>query len=185
MLWYFHFLFPQSYHRFMCQHFSSPTLPNNRALRIWYTIWQKIAAALAQNGSKRILGWASLYCWFRSLKFPFRPVHGLACDILCLSALISSFVCVYTSLTCSLLDTTHLTVYSRYATSSFRFWCFRLDRDFSLQKNALVFWMIRTWKNGLIFGRTYQNLLLFEKWIRFWKMRSVSVEMDLFLEEMD
>ena len=126
MLWYFHFLFPQSYHRFMCQHFSSPTLPNNRALRIWYTIWQKIAAALAQNGSKRILGWASLYCWFRSLKFPFRPVHGLAYDILCLSALISSFVCVYTSLTCSLLDTTQLTVYSRYATSSFRLWCFRL-----------------------------------------------------------
>jgi hypothetical protein len=95
------------------------------------------------------------------------------------------FVCMYTSLTGSLLETTQLTVYSRYATSSFRFWCFRLDRDFSLQKNALVFWMIRTWKNGLIFGRTYQNLLLFEKWIRFWKMRSVSVEMDLFLEEMD
>ena len=123
MLWYFHFLFPQSYHRFMCQHFSSPTLPNNR---IWYTIWQKIAAALAHNGRKRILGWASLYCWFRSLKFPFRPVHGLDYDILCLSALISSFVCVYTSLTCSLLDTTQLTVYSTYATSSFRFWCFRL-----------------------------------------------------------
>ena len=99
-----------------------PTLPNNRALRIWYTIWQKIAAALAQNGRKRILGWASLYCWFRSLKFPFRPVHGLAYDILCLSALISSFVCVYTSLTCSLLDTTQLTVYSLF----FRFWCFRL-----------------------------------------------------------
>ena len=127
MLWYFHFLFPQSYHRFMCQHFSSvQPFQNNIALRIWYTIWQKIAAALAQNGRKRILGWASLYCWFRSLKFPFRPVHGLAYDILCLSALISSFVCVYTSLTCSLLDTTQLTVYSIYATSSFRFWCFRL-----------------------------------------------------------
>ena len=102
----------------LCANFSSPTLPNNRALRIWYTIWQKIAAALAHNGRKRILGWASLYCWFRSLKFPFRPVHGLAYDILCLSALISSFVCVYTSLTCSLLDTTQLTVYSIYATSS-------------------------------------------------------------------
>ena len=123
MLWYFHFLFPQNCHRFMCQFLkSNPSKQQSSQDLVHYLTKNRCSLSSQRKEENTGLSIIVLLVSFAQISFPAWPAY----DILCLSALISSFVCVYTSLTCSLLDTTQLTVYSIYATSSFRFWCFRL-----------------------------------------------------------